>query len=143
MTSTQAENEQATRLITRKYKNLFRIGAAFNFLISTAMFVPQISFPILGISPIPDTSIYLHLAAGVVGLFGYGYFLASKNFPTNSNLIEFGIAGKVGVNFFAGLHVYLGTISRQIFLVTAWDILFTILFTRAVLDLNSMESKVR
>ena len=110
----------ALNLITRKYQNLFKVGAAFNFIVATSLMVPQISFPVLHISPIPDESIYLHLSSGSIASFGLGYYLASENFPRNVSVIEFGLMGKIAVNILGAYHIYMETISWQILLVTVW-----------------------
>lgn len=126
--------------ITLKYRTLFLIGAAFNAFVSTSMMVPEMVFPMIGISPIPEPSIYVHLSSSAIGCFGVAYFMASQDFPRNANLIELGIQGKIGVNVLAVVHVFfLETMSWHIFLVTGWDLILAYLFAMALLDLYKLE----
>ena len=84
--------------LTRKHRTLFLAGAAFNGWVAVAMMFPKDFFPVIRLEPIPEPSMYLHMTSCAVSCFGWGYYLASQDFPRHSNLIELGVAGKVGVS---------------------------------------------
>jgi hypothetical protein len=133
---------QEAMSITPKYRTLFRIGAFFNLMVSIAVFFPKIFYPHVGITPIPEPSAYVHLSSGTIGMFGLFYYWASEDFPKNSELVLMGIIGKIGVNILGLVHVFvLKTISWHLFKVTAIDLIFAVLFSRALMDLNKVQKQ--
>lgn len=128
--------------ITRKYRNLFRIGAAFNVAVSAILMLPRFFFPLLRIAPVPGPSIYLHMSSGSIGCFGLGYYWASKDLPRHSDLVRLGVLGKIGVNVLALVHcLFLETVGWQVFLLCGWDVVFAALFARALLDLSEEQKE--
>ena len=112
---------------------LFFTAALFNWLIALAFLLAyQRVFVLLGLSPIPEHPVYLHLFAALVAVFGLGYYLASVNFTANRNLVVLGIVGKFFVFLIALFYFINQAISWQLTLLALVDLLYCGLFIVAL-----------
>jgi hypothetical protein len=112
---------------------LFFSAAIFNWLVALVfLFAYQPAFKLLGITPIPDNPIYLHLFAILVAMFGWAYYQAGTDFIANRNLIELGAIAKIAVFLLPFGYFLVGLISWQLPLLASVDLLYALLFIRAL-----------
>jgi hypothetical protein len=114
-------------------QKLFFSAAIFNWLVALVfLFFYQSAFKLLGITPIPSNPIYLHLFAILVAMFGWAYYKAGVDFIANRNLIELGAIAKVAVFALPFGYFLMGLISWQLPLLASVDLLYALLFIRAL-----------
>lgn len=114
-------------------RKLFFSAAMFNWLVALVLlFGYQPAFELIGLTPIPDHPIFLHLFAVLVAIFGFAYYKAGKDFETNRNLIELGSIAKLIVFAMALGYFLSGTISWQLPLLASVDLIYSLLFIRAL-----------
>ncbi|MCZ6831285.1 MAG: hypothetical protein O7F73_17180 [Gammaproteobacteria bacterium] len=114
-------------------KTLFTLAASFNWLIALALAtIPGPLFSLFMVSPLPREPLPMHLFAGLVFVFGIGYYWVSRNFETNIPIVKLGIVGKLSVVAVGLLEVLLGNISWQFMLLVSVDLVFATLFILAL-----------
>ena len=115
---------------------IFLGGAIFNWAVAlTLFFIPGIFLSLLVVTPSPEQSLWVQQFAGLVFVFGIGYYWASRNFQANIQIIRLAVIGKVGVVLIGVLNVVTGDISWQFMIPATADAVFVILF---ILALKSM-----
>ena len=80
----------------------------------------------------PIETTFLRLFAGLVFVFGFGYYAAGSDLKTNAPVIRLGGIAKLMVVAIAAYEVVLGNISWQLMLVASADLIFALLFFRAL-----------
>lgn len=114
-------------------QKLFFSAAIFNWLVALVfLFFYQSVFKLLGFTPIPDNPIYLHLFAILVAMFGWAYYKASTDFIANRNLIELGAIAKIAIFLLCLGYFFMGLTSWQLPLLASGDLLYALLFIRAL-----------
>ncbi len=112
---------------------LFLIGAIFNWVIGLGMLLAAEHFlSLLYISPLPEQSVWIQLFAALVLVFGYGYFLASRDFERHATAILLGVWGKTAVVLVAGVNVVSGDINAMLMVPAGADGVFAALFMVAL-----------
>lgn len=114
-------------------KRMFTLSAVFNWLVGLGLFFA--ANPLLDlfhVTPLPTETTFLRLFAVLVIAFGFGYYAGGTDLKTNAPVIRLGAFAKLGVVAVAALEVALGNISWQLMLVAGWDLVFAILFFRAL-----------
>jgi hypothetical protein len=127
--------------ITQKYHTLFVVGACFNWTAALSFVKPKLICNTLNITPVPTEDFILHIMCLLVALLGSMYYEASKDFPANANIVRYGSVAKALVFSVAVLDVVLGYLSWQILLVVSCDLMFAILYYKALQDLNATTMK--
>lgn len=116
-----------------QHRYLFFSAALFNWSVAiTFLFAYQPMFELIGISPVPQNPIYLHLFACLVAIFGLAYYWAGKDLKKNRNLVRLGIIGKLIVFALPLAYWLAGHISWQLPALASADLIFAILFTNAL-----------
>jgi hypothetical protein len=114
-------------------RTLFLIAAIFNWLVALALFfAPDIFMAMLHITPAPLQLPWLQQFAGLVFVFGIGYFWASRDLAANAQIIRLAVIAKLGVVIVALYTVLNGSISWQMLIPAGGDLLFAIWFIRAL-----------
>ena len=112
---------------------LFLVAAIFNWAVGlTLFFIPGIFLDLLVVTPTPEQSLWVQQFAGLVFVFGIGYYWASRNFQANIQIIRLAVIGKVGVVLIGVLNVVTGDISWQFMLPASADVIFAVLFILAL-----------
>ena len=112
---------------------IFLVGAIFNWVVACSLFfIPEVLLSLFGATPNPEQSLWVQQFAGLVFVFGIGYYWASRNFEANVQIIKMGVIGKSGVILIGLLNVISGDISWQFMLPASGDLIFAILFVRAL-----------
>ena len=114
-------------------KQLMYSAAIFNWLIAIAFTAaPNLVYTYLLSGEPPAGQAMLYLFAGLVFVFGIGYFWAGRNFESNISIVKLGIIGKLTVFAIALITGFLG-LSTMLFLAAAFvDFIYALLFIRAV-----------
>jgi len=112
---------------------MFTTAAWFNWLAGLAVAVnAELLFGLFRITPLPTEPLFLQLFAWLVIVFGIGYFWASRDPAANVPVIKLGLIGKLSVVLVSLACVLTGSVSWQIMLLMSVDLLYAILFWRAL-----------
>jgi hypothetical protein len=112
---------------------MFTTAAWFNWMAGLAVAVNvELLFGLFGITPLPTEPLFLQLFAWLVIVFGIGYFWASRDPAANVPVIKLGMIGKLSVVLVSLVCVMTGSISWQFMLLVSVDLLYAILFWRAL-----------
>ncbi len=84
------------------------------------------------ISPLPTETLFVRLFAGLVFVFGFGYYAAGNDLNTNAPVIRLGAIAKLSVVAIGAYELALGNISWQFMLLAGADLIFAILFFKAL-----------
>lgn len=116
-----------------QHRKLFFSAALFNWSVAiTFLFAYQPVFDLIGLSPVPQNPIYLHLFACLVAIFGLAYYWAGKDLKKNRNLVRLGIIGKLTVFALPLAYCLAGYISWQLPALASADLVFAVLFANAL-----------
>ena len=127
--------------LTKKHHNMFVAAALFNWTAALSLLKPSFLFDTLGITPVPNEDLILHLCSLLIIFFGIAYYSASKDLNKNTNVIRLGMVAKATVFAVAVLDVALGYISWQIIIIISGDLVFAILFYKALQDVTDAAKK--
>lgn len=122
-------------------KRFFTLSAVFNWLVGLGLFFA--AGPLLGlfqVSPLPTETPFLRLFAGLVFVFGFGYYAAGSDLRGNESVIRLGAAAKLLVVAIAALEIALGNVSWQFMLVAGADLVFAIGFFKALAGLDKHDA---
>jgi len=121
--------------------NMFLAGAIFNWAVAlTLFFIPGIFLNLLSVTPTPQQSLWVQQFAGLVFVFGIGYYWASRDFEANIQIIRLAVIGKAGVVLIGVLNVVIGDVSWQFMLPASGDLIFVVLFVMALKALPTWRS---
>ncbi|MBU2964653.1 hypothetical protein Q4508_17765 [Amphritea sp. 2_MG-2023] len=121
-----------------KHRSFFFTAALFNWTVAIIfLFAYQPVFNLIGLSPVPQNPIYLHLFACLVALFGLGYYWVSLDFDKNRNIVYLGIVGKLAVFALPVGYYFAGSISWQLPALTCVDLVFAMLFLNTLRQSSS------
>ena len=113
---------------SRYYKNLFFIGAIWNWLATLSFLLGyQWLFPLFKMD-LPQYPVFLILFMGLAFIFGIGYYWVSRDISKNHDIVKMGILGKLFV--FASLlwAAMTGQISWLLAGAGTGDLILAILF---------------
>ena len=114
-------------------KRLFTLSAAFNWLVGLILFFNAgLLFQIFHITPLPTETPFLRLFAGLVFVFGFAYYAAGNDLKTHAPVIRLGAVAKLAVVAIAAYEVLAGSISWQFMLLAGPDLVFAVLFFKAL-----------
>jgi hypothetical protein len=116
---------------------MFLSGAVFNWLVGLGLlFNAGLLFELLDVSPVPTESLFVHLFAWLVIVFGVGYYWISRDPPGHVPIIKLGMLGKASVVLVCLAAVVTGTASWQLMILASADLAYAILFWRAMRALS-------
>ena len=116
---------------------MFTTAAWFNWLAGLAVAVNvELLFGLFRITPLPTEPLFLQLFAWLVIVFGIGYFWVSRDPVANVPIIKLGMIGKLSVVLVSLACVLTGSVSWQMMLLVSVDLLYVILFWRALQTLQ-------
>ena len=115
------------------YKNLFFIGAIWNWAMTTPFFFfykPIFSF--LGMKePVYPGNLQLFLALAFI--FGLGYYWVSRDLENNDNIVKMGILGKTAVFVLMMYYVIIGNVHWIMIFPGVGDLIFAGFFVEFLL----------
>jgi len=116
---------------------MFTTAAWFNWLAGLAVAVnAELLFGLFRITPLPTEPLFLQLFAWLVIVFGIGYFWVSRDPVANVPIIKLGMIGKLSVVLVSLACVLTGSVSWQMMTLVSADLLYAILFWRALQTLQ-------
>lgn len=112
-------------------RRLFVPAALFNFASAgTFLFaLPQAAGP-MRIEVTPALLPFVHISAGAVAIFGWGYWQVARDPVQNRIVIVLGLAGKLAVAALGIAHAFAGNIGWAFAALTVVDLVFAALFWR-------------
>jgi apolipoprotein N-acyltransferase len=114
-------------------KPLFLSAAIFNWAVGLALaFEARLLFDLFRVTPAPSEPLFLQLFSWLVVVFGIGYFWVYRNPAGNVPIISLGILGKMSVVLVALACVLSGAVSWQMMILASADLIYAILFWRAL-----------
>ena len=120
-------------MTSKSMRIMFTTAAWFNWVAGLAVAVnAELLFGLFRITPLHTEPLFLQLFAWLVIVFGIGYFWASRDPAANVPVIKLGIIGKLSVVLVSLACVLTGSVSWQIMLLMSIDLLYAILFWRAL-----------
>ncbi|MBI9085284.1 MAG: hypothetical protein JEZ11_16940 [Desulfobacterales bacterium] len=112
----------------RYYKNLFLVGALWNWGATGLFFVAWAPlFSLVGLAP-PASPVFLKLFLALAFVFGIGYFWVSQDLAGNPAVVQMGILGKVAVFVLMAYYWLIGHIPFVLAMTGVVDLIFAILF---------------
>ncbi len=112
---------------------LFLSAAIFNWVVGLGMLLAyRPLFEMIGAAPIPEDPFLVQQFAGLVLIFGLGYFWASRDFARNIPVVKLGMLGKLSVFTLALIHVVLGAVTWQFLALASVDLVYALLFVAAL-----------
>jgi hypothetical protein len=112
---------------------MFLSAAICNWIVALGLFfIPELFLSAFFVTPTPGQSIWVQQFAGLVFVFGIGYYWASRDFHYNRAIVKLAVWGKWGVVLIAALNILSGDISWQFIVPASADGVFAILFTLAL-----------
>jgi hypothetical protein len=118
---------------TKESKPLFLTAAIFNWAVGlTLAFNAGLLFELFQVTPAPTEPLFLQLFSWLVIAFGVGYFWVYKDPAANAPIIKLGILGKLSVVLVALACVLAGSVSWQMLLLSSADLVYVVLFWRAL-----------
>lgn len=125
--------------MNNNYQKLFFIGAIWNLLIAVSLIGAQILRPdillLFNTRPLQD-ELYFYISLSLVFAYGIGYYWASKDFKSNKGVVLMGIIGKQMVFIIEIVAFFKGHITPLFLMSGIGDLIFSILFLKAYLDLT-------
>ena len=116
---------------------MFTTAAWFNWLAGLAVAVNvELLFGLFRITPLPTEPLFLQLFAWLVIVFGIGYFWVSRDPVANVPIIKLGMIGKLSLVLVSLACVLTGSVSWQMMTLVSADLLYAILFWRALQTLQ-------
>ena len=116
---------------SRAWRGFFKFSAIFNFTAAFAMlFAPELLFKILMMSDtLTNEAIpWLHQFAGLVLVFGMGYWVISRDPMLHKDIIWMGCTGKIVVFSLAWIDIALFNAPVGFGILVIADLLFAIFF---------------
>lgn len=118
-------------------KKMFLIAAIFNWIVALGFFfVPGVFLSLFFIAPLPEQSVWVQQFAGLVFMFGLGYYWASRDLHSNQAIVRLAVWAKWGVVLIGLLNVLSGDISWQFMIPASADGVFAVLFVMALRTLQ-------
>ena len=120
-------------MTSKSMRIMFTTAAWFNWLAGLALAVNvELLFGLFRITPLPTEPLFLQLFAWLVIVFGIGYFWVSRDPVANVPIIKLGMIGKLSVVLVSLACVLTGSVSWQMMTLVSADLLYAILFWRAL-----------
>lgn len=117
-------------------KRLFIVAALFNWAVALGLFfIPGLFLSVFAVTPAPEQTLWIQQFAGLVFIFGVGYYQASKDLQALAPMIRLAVWGKWGVVLIGLLNVVTGDISWQFLIAASADGVFAVLFMMALRSL--------
>jgi amino acid transporter len=114
-------------------RTMFLTAATLNWLIGLALlFDAPLVFRLFRVTPAPTELLFVQLFSWLVVVFGVGYFWVSRDPQGNIPIIKLGMFGKASVFLVCIAAVVTGTVSWQMMILASVDLVYAILFWRAL-----------
>ena len=110
------------------FRRMFASGAWFNWIaVAVLGFGNPTLFRALGITPVAEPALFLHLFLAAVFVFGYAYHCVSRDL-SQVVLVQLGMIGKLLVFAVIGAYWLAGVASWHLVVPACVDLVYAILF---------------
>lgn len=114
-------------------KAMFISAAWFNWIAAIVFgFAGEWILPVFSMEPSPAALFFIHLFCVLVFVFGIGYYRAATDLAGQASVIKLGAIAKMAIVVVATVDVLLGLVSWPILVVLAGDLVYALLFFRAL-----------
>jgi uncharacterized membrane protein len=111
-------------------------GAIFNWVAALILFAPTGLAQLMGISPVPDNSMFNHISVLAIFGFGLGYWWAGQDPEGQQGIIRLGMVLKIGIVAVIYGHAIWGDANLIMAFLVSFDALYAALFAHALSRLN-------
>ena len=112
---------------------MFISAAWFNWVAAVVFgFASGWVLPVFSMEPSPTALLLIHLFCAFVFVFGIGYYRAATDLAGQAPVIRLGAIAKLALVLVATVDVVLGLVSWPILIVLAGDLVYALLFFRAL-----------
>ncbi len=120
------------------YEYLFLIGAIWNWFVAISLFLMSIFMldftAALFEMEIPPSLVWFHVVVGVVFIFGFGYYLVSRDLGKNHGVVILGILEKFMFFIVLLIYFFLGDFNFFAVLLVAVDFVFGCLYLEFLIN---------
>jgi hypothetical protein len=129
-------------MTTDQQRRMFQSAAFFNWLACLILLPATGIAAYLGFTPLMGNGPFGHMALMAIALFGYGYWMVSRDPVGHRGIIVLGVIGKLGVVAVMFGHYFFGTDMnlRQASLALV-DLTYAVIFVRALKSLPTTLSR--
>ena len=121
----------------QSHRLLFTVAAIFNWLIGLGLLLDaRLVLGMMGVSPIPTEPTFVRIVGGLVFLFGFWYYRAASDLRGIASAIWLSAIAKIMVFILGLFDVVTGEISWSWALPVSADLVFALLFIRALRSLD-------
>ena len=121
----------------QSHRLLFTVAAIFNWLIGLGLLLDaRLVLGMMGVSPIPTEPTFVRIVGGLVFLFGFWYYRAASDLRGIASAIWLSAIAKIMVFILGLFDVVTGEISWPWALPVSADLVFALLFIRALRSLD-------
>jgi len=121
----------------QSHRLMFTIAAIFNWLVGLGLLLDaRTALGLIGVDPLPTEFTFLRIVGGLVFLFGFWYYRAGTDLRSVASAIWLGAIAKVMVFSLAVFDTLTGGISWHFPMLASADVVFAILFFRALRELD-------
>ncbi len=114
-------------------KAMFISAAWFNWIAALGFgFAGEWLLPMFSMQPSPTALFFVHLFCALVFVFGFAYYRAATDLAGQAPAIRLGAIAKLAIVVVASVDVILGLVSWPILVVIAGDLIYALLFFRAL-----------
>lgn len=114
-------------------KAMFISAALFNWIAAIVfVFASDWVMALLALESSPTALLFLHFFCTLVFLIGFPYYRAATDLAGQASVIKYGGTAKIGLFVVATIDVVLGLVSWPVLLLLSADLMYGILFFRAL-----------
>lgn len=129
-------------MTTDAQRRMFQSAAVFNWLACLILLPATGIAAYLGFTPLMGNGPFGHMALMAIALFGYGYWMVSRDPVAHRGIIVLGIIGKLGVVSVMFAHYFFGTdMNLRQALLALVDLTYAVIFIRALKSLPTPISR--
>jgi hypothetical protein len=121
----------------QSHRLLFTVAAIFNWVIGLGLLLDaRLILELMGVSPLPTEPTFVRIVGGLVFLFGFWYYQAGSDLRGVASAIWLGATAKIMVFTLGVFDVITGEISWPWALPVSADLVFALLFIKALRGLD-------
>jgi len=120
------------------YRNLFLIGAIWNWSATTIFFFAYEPIFSLAGMEVPANPLFLRLFLSLAFVFGIGYYWVSRDIANNHAIVKLGIMGKLSVFVLMTFYWIEGDVKLSLVPTGVVDLIFAILYLEFLFYFSSM-----
>ncbi len=122
---------------SQSHRLMFTVAAIFNWVIGLGLLLDaRLVLGLMGVSPLPAEPTFVRIVGGLVFLFGFWYYRAGSDLRGIASAIWLSAVAKIMVFTLGMFDVVMGDISWPWALPVSADLVFALLFMKALRSLD-------